>query len=112
MSDELNQTSHAVGVIVGKLEGVSEAISSLKSKVNDVYDKQTIMNGSVAKAHWRQDETKKVIDVIQQDLKVANDKIEEVVEFKKKMIWTTTGLTLGGGVTGGAVAKLLTWLVQ
>lgn len=107
MSDELNQTSHAVGVIVGKLEGVSSAINTLSSKINDVYEKQTFMNGSVAKAHWRLDEAAKSISEVEENLKAANDKIEKVIELKKKIIWTTGGLALGGGALGGKVANFI-----
>jgi hypothetical protein len=110
MQNDLNETSHSIGKLDGKLDSLIEQVKIVASNVTSVYDKQVIMNGSISKSHWRHDENDKKMAVNEAKLIHIQDAIDQLNDTKKKVIWTIGGVSLGGGLLGSKVGAFLSGL--
>ena len=110
MTDQINQTSHALGLLTGEIKGMAIEIHGLSKKTNEVHEKIMQLDSGLSKSHWRHDDAdKKIIDIKEEIERIA-EKVQNHDDLKKKAIWATLGLSLGGSFAGSKLAQFFTMI--
>lgn len=90
-----------MGDIMGHIIDMKGSLSSLETKVDRFSEDLSEMKVSISKEH------KDIHDRIDN----ADKKAQLYHDDRKKLIWTTGGVSLGGGLVGVGVGKFLHALV-